>query len=100
MSLDSYDSRKRLRYNLLQLNYANSSFSLVLSGYLVYKLRRVKSETNFISSGSKIVKRLRRRQYDPVIIEKTIGIVIGHFTALYSSFLERCTLTDKAVGTI
>ena len=35
----------------------------VFYGDLVYKLRRVKSETNFISLGSKIVKRLRRRQY-------------------------------------
>ena len=35
---------------------------------LVYKLRRVKEPPNFISLGSKIVKRLRRRQYDPVII--------------------------------
>ena len=67
---------------------------------LVYKLRRVKSEKNFISSGSKIVKRLRRRQYDPVIIEMTIGFVLGPFTALYWSFLKRCTLTNKAVGTI
>ena len=41
----------------------------VFYGDLVYKLMRVNSETNFISSGSKIVKRLRRRQYDPVIIE-------------------------------
>ena len=72
----------------------------VFYGDLVYKLRRVKSETNFISSGSKIVKRLRRRQYDPVIIEKTIGLVLGPFTALYRSFLKRCTLTSKAVGTI
>ena len=30
---------------------------------LVYKLRRVKDTPNVISSGSKIVKRLRRRQY-------------------------------------
>ena len=67
---------------------------------LVYKLRRVKSESNFISSGSKIVKRLRRRQYDPVIIERTIGPVLGPFTALHRSFLKRCTLTNKAVGTI
>ena len=67
---------------------------------LVYKLRRIKSESNFISSGSKIVKRLRRRQYDPVIIERTIGLVLGPFTALYRSFLKRCTLTNKAVGTI
>ena len=55
----------------------------VFYGDLVYKLRRVKSESNFISSGSKIVKRLRRRQYDPEIIEMTIGLVLGPFTALY-----------------
>ena len=46
------------------------------------------------------MKRLRRRQYDPEIIEKTIGLVLGPFTALYRSFLKRCTLTNKAVGTI
>ena len=67
---------------------------------LVYKLRRVKGETNFISSGSKIVKRLRRRQYDPVIIEMTIGLVLRPFTALYRSFLKHCTLTNKAVGNL
>ena len=72
----------------------------VFYGDLVYKLRRVKSESNFISSGSKIVKRLRRRQYDPETIERTIGLVLGPFTALYRSFLKRCTLTNKAVGTI
>ena len=52
-------------------------------GNLVYKIRRVKDKPNFISSGSKIVKRLRRRQYDPVIIERTIGLVLRPFTALY-----------------
>ena len=56
---------------------------------------------NFISSGSKIVKHLRRRQYDPAIIEGVIGLVLGPFTALYRSFLlKRCTLTNKAVWTI
>ena len=49
---------------------------------------RVKETPNFISSGSKIVKRLRRRQYDPVIIERT------------RPFLKHCTLTNKAVGSI
>ena len=39
------------------------------------------------------------RQYDPAIIERTIGIVLVPFTALYRSFLKRCTLTKKAVGT-
>ena len=72
----------------------------VFYGDLVYKLRRVKDIPNFILSGSKIVKRLRRRQYDPVIIERTIGLVLGPSTALYEPFLKHCTLTNKAVGTI
>ena len=67
---------------------------------IVYKLRRVKDTPNFISSRSKIVKRLRRRQYDPVIIERTTGLVLGPSTALYKPFLKHCTLTNKAVGTI
>ena len=54
----------------------------VFYGDHVYKLRRVKSETNVISSGSDIVKCFRRRQYDPVIIERTIGLVLGPFTAI------------------
>ena len=29
-----------------------------------------------------------------------LGFVLGPFTALYVSFLKRCTLTNKAVGTI
>ena len=48
----------------------------------------------------KIVKRLRRRQYDPAVIERTIGLVLGPLTALYRLFLKRCTLTNKAVRTI
>ena len=72
----------------------------VFYGDLVNKLRRVKDTPNFILSGSKIVKRLRRRQYDPVIIERTIGLVLGLSTALYEPFLKHCTLTNKAVGTI
>ena len=72
----------------------------VFYGDPVYKLRRVKDTTNFISSGSKIFKRLRRRQYDPLIIERTIGLVLGPSTALYGPVLKHCTLTNKVVGTI
>ena len=53
-----------------------------------------------MSSVSKIVKRLRRRHYDPLIIERTVGLVLGLSTALYRPFLKHCTLTNKAVGTI
>ena len=72
----------------------------IFYGHLVYKLRRVKDTPNFILSGSKIVKRLRRRQYDPVIMEKAKGLVLGPSTALYRPFLKHCTLTNKAVGII
>ena len=65
---------------------------------LVYKLRRVKCEANFVSTGSKIVKRLRRRKYDPVLVKRTIGLVLGPSTALYRSFLKHCIPTNKAVG--
>ena len=72
----------------------------VFYGDLVYKLRRVKDTPNFISSVLKIVKRLRRRQYDPLIIERTIGLVLRPCKALCRPFLKHCTLTNKAVGTI
>ena len=65
----------------------------------VYKLSRVKVEANFISSGSKIVKRIRRPRYDPAIIERTVGLVLGPFTALYIAFLKRYFLTNKTVWT-
>ena len=67
--------------------YASEGIShLVFYGDLVYKLRRVKCVANFISLGSKIVKRLRRRKNDQVIIERTRGPVLGPSTALYRSF--------------
>ena len=72
----------------------------VFYGDLVYKLRRVRCEANLVSSVSKIVKRLRRRKYDPLIIERTISLELGPSTALYRSFLKHCTLTNKAVETI
>ena len=72
----------------------------VFYGDLVYKLRSVNDTPNFISSGSKIVKRLRRRQYDQLIIERTIDLVLGLSTTLHRPFLKYCTLTNKAVGTI
>ena len=72
----------------------------VFYGDLVYKLRRVKDTPNFISSGSKIFKRLRRRQFNPLTIERTIGLMLGPSTALYRPFLKHCTLPNKAVGTI
>ena len=44
---------------------------------------------------------LRRRKYDPVIIEKTVRHVLGLSTAIvYKSLLEHCTLTNNAMRNI
>ena len=66
----------------------------------LYKVRRVKGATNFLLSGLKIVKRIRRRKYQPVIIERTIDLLPGPFTALLMSFLGRSALTNKAMWNI
>ena len=84
---------------------ARSDFTIVelislVYGDQVYELRRVKDTPNFISSRSKIVRRLRLRQYDPLTIERTIGLVFSPSTALCRPFLKHCTLTNKAVMTI
>ena len=76
----------------------NGIFQPVFYGGIVYKHRRVRGSINFIASVTKIVKRLRRRQYDPGIIEKTIGLVLGTSTATYRFFLKHCTLTNKALS--
>ena len=72
----------------------------VFYGDLVHKQTKVKTDVNFISSGSKMVKRLRRRQYDHLIINSTKGHVLGPFMALYRLFLKHCIKTNKAMGTI
>ena len=53
----------------------------VFYGDQVYKPWRVRCKAKFVSSGSKIVKCLRRRKYDPLIIERTIGLVLDSSTA-------------------
>ena len=69
-------------------HYASRGISdPVFYGDLVHKLKRVKGTANVISSGSKTVKR-RRRQYGPVITERTIGHVHDHCAAMYISFLK------------
>ena len=72
----------------------------VYYGDLVYKLRRIKGAASFVSSGSKIVKHIRRRKYEPVIIERNNSLVLGPSTALYRSVLDHCTLANSVMRTI
>ena len=74
----------------------------IFYGDLVYKLNRAKCEANDVSSGSKIEieKSLWRRKYDTVIIERTIGLVLGPSTALYRYFLKYCIMTPMTLWTL
>ena len=95
----------RLRYHTLRKTFGKSfrSYYEILSivlciivsrigtkRNLVYKLRRVKGAAHYISSGSKIVQRLWRRQYNPAIIKRTVGLVLSPYIALYRFFPKHC----------
>ena len=54
---------------------------MYMYGDPVYKLKSLKGEAILFPSGWNIVKHLRRRKYDPVIIEGTLGLVFGPSTA-------------------
>ena len=45
-----------------------------------------------------MVKRLRRRQYDPLIIQRTIGLMLGPSTALYRPFISIVLWLTKRWG--
>ena len=62
---------------------------------LVYKVRRMKYAAKIVSSGSKVVKRLRRRKYDRMVIKRTKGLVLDSSTGLFRSIIEHCTLTRQ-----
>ena len=50
-------------------------------------------EIGLIGSKILVVKNIRRRTYGPVIIEKTISVVLAFLQFVYrSSLIERCTL--------
>ena len=59
-TLTFYPNLVKYRFNNMFLKEYLARF---FYGDLVYQLRRVKCEANFISSDSNIVRRLRRRQY-------------------------------------
>ena len=88
----------RLRTDLGRSVGVKTGIQLVLKpvyGYPTFPLT-----TKAVSSNWKIAKRLRHRQYDHVIIERMIGLVLGTSTTFHRPFLKLCTLTYKEMGTI
>ena len=84
---------------------------LLTQGYRYHKLQKKHLESslehtlNFcrnlvIFRSKNICQKESLTRSSTVIIERTKGLVLGPFTALYRLFLKYCTLTNKAVGTI
>ena len=105
----SQDSKKFLRsFSELLSKFGENRFkNIFLKGSLTGLLQRsslqtmrAKGAANYVSSGSKIVKRLQSRKYYPLIINRKIGIALGPSLALNRYFQKHCILTNKAVGTI
>ena len=83
----------------MQTDFTTPSIYSVLWGGKHFRQVLGKKFSSDLPSANNILSTLVL-QYDQVIIERTIGLVLGPSTALYEQFLKHCTLTNKAVGTI
>ena len=108
-----------LCYSLFQENcFLNATFSVLLdfhsnnlqitiklwlqisqASWNLWELFQIMGWTNCIVSGTKVIKRLRRRKYGSGIFEKTIGLVLYQSIVIYRLCLVHCTLINKATGT-
>ena len=70
-------------YALCQVN-----ISSIVVGTLFNFVLNFPVNDEIFASGTKIVKHFQRGLYDPGIIEKTIGLVLGPSTAMYRLFLK------------
>ena len=75
-------------------NLVKYRFTSILLWWSSLQTKECQMHSDFRLVGLKIVKSLRRRKYAPMIIERTIGLVLGPSTALYRSFLKHCTMTN------
>ena len=69
-------------------------------GDIVYKIRRIKDSNDIFESIKKIVIKHQNRGYDPHLIERSVRLVYGPFTAVHRRLYPDCTLTAKADKTI
>ena len=96
------------RYAGLLLKYGQVTFTDFVSkgishppfyGDLIYKLRRIKNNTNYLASSKRIIGRILKRKYDPIVVRRTVCMVLGPSTVSNLHTLFHCTLTNQAGGT-
>ena len=62
-------------------------------GDVVYKLKKILGNAHFTSMFQKIIKKYRKLNYDPLILQRTACLVIDPFTVGNHAFLFDCATT-------
>ena len=65
-------------------------------GDVIYKLRKILGHTHFENLFIKRIKKFLKRDYDPIILQRTSRLVIDHSTIDSHTFLFGCAMTDRA----
>ena len=65
-------------------------------GDVIYKLRKILGHTHFENLFIKRIKKFLKRDYDPIILQRTSRLVIDHSTIDSHAFLFGCAMTDRA----
>ena len=93
-------SRRQYVFYLADLQSC-ADFSLRIVIWLTRRLVLHDRHCPNLHRGNKVTELCPRlRKCDQMIIERTIGLVLGPPTALCRYFLKHCTLTNRTVGTI
>ena len=64
-------------------------------GDVIYKLRKIKGHTHFQDLFPRRIRKFIKKNYDPVILQRTACLVIDPSTVDNHAFLFRCAATDK-----
>ena len=66
-----------------------------LYGDVIYKLRKILGHVHFENLFHKRIKSFIKKDYDPVILQRTSGLVIDPSIVNSHAFLFGCAVTDR-----
>ena len=64
-------------------------------GDVIYKLRKINGHTRVLTLFKKSIRKFIKREYDPIILQRTACLVISPFTVGNNAVLFSCTPTGR-----